>query len=306
MTARRVTARATPIDLRGSRRTSEKTLASTLHPAYGGPVGRLPRGRQVFRGIPFAFAASTARRPWLLLDREVVIDLRGARDATHVVVAHFCDAWRDPVAGRPDDLPVGWVTPVGQPLGQLHGRARIGTHHRAGRAAPVRDQRRDRRVGPGGLRRGAPSDGHAARLARATPGARTGGLRRAGSRRSARDPAGELGSGPDRGLRLGAEPDGRHRVLAADDRDPARSGGEQRRRPPPPDVAARRRSARAGVSWSVRSPRSAAAPHRSPSSPGGPCASIGRAAPRRRSRSTSARSSGDDRRRDRGCTMTGA
>ena len=116
MTARRVTARATPIDLRGSRRTSEKTLASTLHPAYAGPVGRLPRGRQVFRGIPFAFAGSTARRPWLLLDREVVIDLRGARDATHLVVAHFCDAWRDPVAGRPDDLPVGWVTPVGQPL----------------------------------------------------------------------------------------------------------------------------------------------------------------------------------------------
>jgi hypothetical protein len=109
-------ARATPIDIRGARRTSDEILASTLHPAYGAAIGRLPGGRQVFRGIPFAFARSTTERRWLLLDREVVIDLRDATEASHLVVAHFCDTWRDPVAGRPPDLPVGWVTPVGQPL----------------------------------------------------------------------------------------------------------------------------------------------------------------------------------------------
>ena len=43
--------------------------------------------------------------------------------ASHVVVAHFCDAWRDPVAGRPADLPIGWVTPVGQPLARYTRRA---------------------------------------------------------------------------------------------------------------------------------------------------------------------------------------
>ncbi len=87
-----------------------------MHPAYRGPIRRLPRGRQVVRGIPFSFAGSTARRPWLLLDRDMVVDLRPAAAASHIVVAHFCDSWRDPVAGRPDDVPVGWVTPVGQPL----------------------------------------------------------------------------------------------------------------------------------------------------------------------------------------------
>ena len=42
--------------------------------------------------------------------------MRRAGPATHVVLAQFCDAWRDPVDGRPADLPIGWVTPVGQPL----------------------------------------------------------------------------------------------------------------------------------------------------------------------------------------------
>ena len=61
-------------------------------------------------------AAFTDDRRWLLLEDEVVIDLRSAGPASHVIVAHFCDAWRDPIDGRPADLPVGWVTPVGQPL----------------------------------------------------------------------------------------------------------------------------------------------------------------------------------------------
>ena len=42
--------------------------------------------------------------------------MRRAGPASHLVLAQFCDAWRDPVDGRPADLPIGWVTPVGQPL----------------------------------------------------------------------------------------------------------------------------------------------------------------------------------------------
>ena len=58
----------------------------------------------------------TSDRRWLILDREVVLDLRSAGRASHIVIAQFCDAWRDPVEGRPEDLPIGWVTPAGQPL----------------------------------------------------------------------------------------------------------------------------------------------------------------------------------------------
>jgi len=115
MTSPRATKLATPIDLRRARRTTDSELAAALHPAYAEAIRRLPAGRQVFRGIPFAFAGSSAERRWLLLEGEVTVELGGA-GASHVVIAHFCDTWRDPVEGRPADLPVGWVTPVGQPL----------------------------------------------------------------------------------------------------------------------------------------------------------------------------------------------
>lgn len=116
MSPPRATAHATPVDLRRYRTTSDRDLAAHLHPAYADAIPRVPAGDRVLRGLPFRFAGATARRRWLLLEREVVIDLRAAGPASHVVVAHFCDAWRDPVDGRPGDLPVGWVTPVGQPL----------------------------------------------------------------------------------------------------------------------------------------------------------------------------------------------
>jgi hypothetical protein len=115
MTSPRATKLATPIDLRRARRTTDSELAAALHPAYAEAIPRLPAGRQVFRGIPFSFAGPSAERRWLLLEGEVTVEL-GGTDASHVVVAHFCDTWRDPVEGRPTDLPVGWVTPVGQPL----------------------------------------------------------------------------------------------------------------------------------------------------------------------------------------------
>jgi hypothetical protein len=114
--APRATHLATPVDLRRQRNASDGELGSTFHPAYRSPIGRLPAGRRAFRGLPFQLARAGTARRWLLLDREAVIDLRAAGPASHVVIAHFCDAWRDPVDGRPADLPIGWVTPVGQPL----------------------------------------------------------------------------------------------------------------------------------------------------------------------------------------------
>jgi hypothetical protein len=116
MTGVRATPLATPIDLRRARDTSDDSLASQLHPGYRDAIRRLPAGRHVYRGLPFQFARATSERRWLLLDGELAVDLRAAGPATHVVVAHFCDAWRDAVEGRPADLPIGWVTPAGQPL----------------------------------------------------------------------------------------------------------------------------------------------------------------------------------------------
>jgi hypothetical protein len=48
----------------------------------------------------------------------MTIDLRAVGAASHLVIAHFCDAWRGPDGERAADLPVGWVTPVGQPLAE--------------------------------------------------------------------------------------------------------------------------------------------------------------------------------------------
>ncbi|HEY7702991.1 MAG TPA: CehA/McbA family metallohydrolase [Candidatus Limnocylindrales bacterium] len=111
----RATDLTTPVELAEVRQLTSEALAAALHPAYAEALGRLPVGEQAFRGIPFLFADRSDGGRWLLLDREVAVDLGGV-EASHVVIAHFCDTWRDPVTGRPSDLPVGWVTPVGQEL----------------------------------------------------------------------------------------------------------------------------------------------------------------------------------------------
>ena len=118
MTTPHATGLASPVDLRSAARTSGVALAASLHPAYRDAVDRLPAGPTVLRGIPFAFSAVDASSRWLLLDQEAEVDLRDAGGAgvTHLVIAHFADAWRDAALGRPADLPIGWVTPVGQPL----------------------------------------------------------------------------------------------------------------------------------------------------------------------------------------------
>ncbi len=88
---------ARPIDLSAAWNASDADLGARLHPLYGPALERLP-GR------------------WLHLDRELSIDLRGHGRASHLVVAHFADSWRDPSGERPPGMPVGWVLPTGEPL----------------------------------------------------------------------------------------------------------------------------------------------------------------------------------------------
>ncbi len=126
--APRASPQATPVDLRRLRNFSQDDLAARLHPAYREPLGRIPSGRQVFRGLPFLLAGSRAGRRWLALDRPVDVDLRSHGPASHVVIAHFCDAWREPDGGRPADLPIGWVTPVGQDLARYDLESVNGRH----------------------------------------------------------------------------------------------------------------------------------------------------------------------------------
>jgi hypothetical protein len=116
MTSALATPLATPVDLRGNRNASDDEVAARFHPDYREALRRLLRGRQVFRGLPFTLAGATARNRWLLLDRPFRIDLRRHGQASHVVIAHFCDSWRDASGRRPNDAPVGWVEPVGQVL----------------------------------------------------------------------------------------------------------------------------------------------------------------------------------------------
>ena len=70
----------------------------------------------MFRGLPFDLGTRGASRRWVLVDDELTIDLRGHGPASHLVVAHFSDSWRDPTGERLPGTPVGWVLPTGQPL----------------------------------------------------------------------------------------------------------------------------------------------------------------------------------------------
>src|SRR5687767_5477166 len=118
MSTPRATLLARSVDLRRYRTAGEDDLIPRFHRAYAEALRRVPRGTGSFRGLPFELGPTSGRRRWLVLDRPIVIDLRAEESASHVVIAHFCDAWRDPEHGRPSDLPIGWVEPVGQPLGR--------------------------------------------------------------------------------------------------------------------------------------------------------------------------------------------
>lgn len=107
---------ARPISLANVWNATDSDVANRFHPLYRQAIERLPDGDQVLRGIPFCLGTRSAGRRWVLLDREVTIDLRGHGPASHLVVAHFADSWRNPAGARPPGSPVGWVLPAGEPL----------------------------------------------------------------------------------------------------------------------------------------------------------------------------------------------
>ena len=107
---------AHPVDLAGAWNASDADVGDRLHPLYGPSLARLPDGPAVFRGLPFALGSRDAGRRWILLERELAIDLAPRRRASHLVIAHFADSWRDASGDRPPGMPVGWVFPTGEPL----------------------------------------------------------------------------------------------------------------------------------------------------------------------------------------------
>ncbi len=107
---------ARPVDLDPERNATERQVAARFHQAYAVAVSRLPDGRQVFHGLPFDLGPGSSGRRWILVDAPVTIELPGGEPASHVVVAHLCDTWRDDAGGRPEGLAVGHVVPAGEPL----------------------------------------------------------------------------------------------------------------------------------------------------------------------------------------------
>ena len=107
---------ARPVDLGTAWNATDADVAARLHPRYAAALGRLPDGPAVFRGLPFELGARAEGRRWILVDEAAELDLQGLGPVSHVVVAHFCDSWRDDNGRRPAGMPVGWVLPTGEPL----------------------------------------------------------------------------------------------------------------------------------------------------------------------------------------------
>lgn len=119
---------ARPIDLAGAWNASDADVAARIHPLIGRALGRVPTGRQVFRGLPFDLGPADAEARWLAVDQQPTIDVRGCGPASHLVVAHFADAWRNADGERPAGSPVGWVLGMGQPLARYELTDADGTH----------------------------------------------------------------------------------------------------------------------------------------------------------------------------------
>ncbi|HTS15293.1 MAG TPA: hypothetical protein VMH24_06475, partial [Candidatus Sulfotelmatobacter sp.] len=109
------TSLARPVDLSAAWNATDDEVAERFHPLYRASLARLPDGAAVFRGLPFALGTRAAGRRWLVVDGPLVVDLPPG-PASHLVVAHFADSWRDAHGERPAGMPVGWVFPTGQPL----------------------------------------------------------------------------------------------------------------------------------------------------------------------------------------------
>ena len=129
-----VTPLARPVDLTGAWNASDAQVAARLQPMYGPALARLQDGPVVFRGVPFELGARASGPRWILLDGELSIDLRAAGPASHLVIAHFSDSWRDAAGERPPGTPVGWVLPTGEPLA----RYEIGLADGTARSVTVR------------------------------------------------------------------------------------------------------------------------------------------------------------------------
>jgi hypothetical protein len=120
---------AQPVDLGGSWNATDADVAVRLHPQYGPALGRLPDGPAVFRGLPFALGQRSAGKRWLLADRPVEVALPGGA-ASHLVLAHFADSWRNAAGERDPGVPVGWVLPTGEQLAAYELRFTDGTSRR--------------------------------------------------------------------------------------------------------------------------------------------------------------------------------
>src|SRR4029077_16010428 len=75
---------ARPVDLSDAWNASDARVADRFHPMYGPALARLPDGPVVFRGVRFELGRKAAGGRWILLDRELSIDLRGTGPASHV------------------------------------------------------------------------------------------------------------------------------------------------------------------------------------------------------------------------------
>lgn len=107
---------ARPVDLGAWWNATDHQVRDRFDPIYGPALARLPRGPQVFRGLPFQLAEGGDGPAWLLLTEPITIDLADRAPASHLVIAHFADSWRGDDGRRPAGSPVGWVIPTGEPL----------------------------------------------------------------------------------------------------------------------------------------------------------------------------------------------
>ena len=107
---------ARPLELAGRWNATDRQVRDRFDPIYGPALARLPRGRQVFRGLPFELSERDDGPGWLLLTEPITIDLADRAPASHLVIAHLADSWRDADGRRPAGSPVGWVIPAGERL----------------------------------------------------------------------------------------------------------------------------------------------------------------------------------------------
>ena len=209
------TSSARPVDLAGAWNASDADIGDRFHPLYRPALARLPDGPSVFRGLPFDLG-TPGRRPSLDPGRARAGDRpRAARPrepSRH-------RALRGQLAGRERRSPARDARRLGLPdrraARPLRDRARRRPDDRARRPAPVRDRRRDHRLGVPPVRGDRPPHRRDARLARPVSAPGRGSLRPGGPRRRADRPARLVGRQPDRGRRRGAVARRRRDVLAA-------------------------------------------------------------------------------------------